>query len=94
MPGALIDDVGRSRFELEVEGATALIDYRRSGNTLYLNHAEVPAALGGRGLGTRLVRETLDVIRARGRGERVVPVCPFIRSFIERNPGYADLCAP
>jgi len=92
MSGPVIDNVGRMRFELAVSGGTAVIDYRRSGHTLYLDHAEVPPALGGRGLGTRLVRETLDVIR--GRGERVVPVCPFIRDFIGRHPTYADLCAP
>ena len=92
MPGTLIDNVERNRFELELGGGTAVIDYRRAGATLYLNHAEVPAAMGGRGIGTRLVKETLDVIRSRG--ERVVPVCPFIRSFIARHPGYADLCAP
>ena len=91
MPGTLIDNLERHRFELELAGGTAVIDYRRAGATLYLNHAEVPAALGGRGIGTRLVRETLDVIR--GRGERVVPVCPFIRAFIARNPTYADLSA-
>jgi predicted GNAT family acetyltransferase len=27
----------------------------------------------------------------RRRGLRVVPQCPFIRSFVEENPEYADL---
>ena len=91
MTEALTDNVARHRFELGVDGASGFIDYRRSGSTLYLNHAEVPTALSGRGIGTRLVRETLDLIRARG--ERMVPACAFIAAFVRRNPAYADLSA-
>ena len=91
MAGTLIDNVAQGRFELELEGGTAFIDYRRSGQTLYLNHAEVPVVLSGHGVGTRLVREALELVRERG--ERVVPVCPFIQAFMRRNPAYAELCA-
>jgi predicted GNAT family acetyltransferase len=35
------------------------------------------------------VRETLDLIR--GRGERIVPVCPFIVAFVARHAEYASL---
>jgi hypothetical protein len=85
----LTDNAARSRFELGAEAASGFIDYRRSGDILYLNHAEVPAALAGRGLGTRLVRETLELIRRRG--ERMVPVCPFIKAVVGRDPSYRDL---
>lgn len=87
----LTDNVASSRFELGADGARGFIDYRRTGAILRLNHAEVPAALAGHGLGTRLVRETLDLIRSRG--ERIVPVCPFIKAFLRRHPAYADLSA-
>ena len=88
MSEALTDNAARSRFEL---GASGFIDYRRVGTVLYLNHAEVPPALSGHGVGTRLVRETLELIRSRG--ERMVPVCPFIKAFVRRNPAYSDLSA-
>ena len=91
MAETLTDNVSRSRFELGTDGDSGFVDYRRSGATLFLNHAEVPAALAGHGLGTRLVRGTLDLIRSRG--ERMVPVCPFIKAFVRRNPEYADLSA-
>ena len=92
MSEQVIDNTAARRFELAMAGGTAFIAYRRSGATLLLEHAEVPAALGGRGLGTRLVRETLELIRSRG--ERMVPACSFIRSFVDRHPEYADLCPP
>lgn len=91
MDGAVIDNAAANRFELALEGGVAFIAYHRSGLTLYLDHAEVPAALGRRGVGTRLVRDTLELVRARG--ERIVPVCSFVREFVRRQPAYADLCA-
>src|SRR5260221_6358347 len=90
MTEGLRDNAARSRFELEIAGGPAFIRYRRVGPTLWLDHAEVPDALGGRGVGTRLVRGSLDLVRSRG--ERIVPRCPFIAWFVRGHPEYADLC--
>jgi len=45
----------------------------------------------GRGLAARLVAGALDDIRARGL--HVVPICPFVSSYISRHPDYGDLVA-
>jgi len=37
-----------------------------------------------------VARHALDDVRERG-SLRVVPQCPFIRSWIEKHPEYADL---
>src|SRR5262249_35231545 len=55
---------------------------------LVLLHTEVPAALGGRGLGGRLVRAAVE--RASGEGLTVVPLCPFARTWLERHPDVAE----
>lgn len=96
-PGVL-DNAARARFELLLEGdAIAFIDYRDqavapgAARVRVLTHAEVPHALRGRGIGARLARGALDLIRARG--ERLVPRCPFIVDFLRRNPEYLDLLA-
>ncbi len=91
MSETLVDNAVAHRFELVVPGGMAFISYRRAGEVLFLNHAEVPALLGGQGLGTRLVREALELIRSRG--ERVVPACPFVRATMARYAGYDDLLA-
>lgn len=88
---SIIDNTARNRFEYEIEGRTAFIDYRRAGNVLSLTHAAVPRELEGRGIGSSMVRDTLDLIR--GRGEKVVPVCSFVDVFIRRHPDYQDLLA-
>jgi len=56
-----------------------------------LDHAEVPSALEGRGLGSKLVRATLDQVRSEGL--KVVPRCSFVAAFIRRHAEYADLLA-
>jgi uncharacterized protein len=88
----LTDNLAMNRFELDLGGDLAFITYRRSGRTLYLDHAEVPVALRGHGAGARLVAATLELVRERG--ERIVAVCPFVRAFVQRHPEYAELSAP
>jgi predicted GNAT family acetyltransferase len=88
---SIVDNTARRRFEYDVEGRTAFIDYRRTGNVVSLTHAEVPRELEGRGIGSTLVRGTLDLIR--GRGEKVIPACSFVDAFIRKHPDYQDLLA-
>ena len=54
------------RFELEIEGHTALVTYRKSPDAITLVHTEVPPELGGKGVGSKLARATLDAVRAQG----------------------------
>jgi uncharacterized protein len=85
------DDSARQRFELEVDGALAFVDYQRDGRKLLLTHAEVPPALRGGGVGSALVKGTLALVRARG--EKVVPLCSFVAHYMERHPEVQDLLA-
>lgn len=85
------DNPARSRFELDADGYLAFSDYRRDGAVLTISHTEVPAAIGGKGIGSKLVRGVLDLIRAEGL--KVVPRCSFVRAYIERHPEYRDLLA-
>jgi predicted GNAT family acetyltransferase len=85
------DNAAAQRFELAVEGQTAFVDYRRRDGVVTMLHAEVPSALSGRGLGSRLVGGALDLVRAQG--ETVVPRCSFVAWFIAQNPAYQDLLA-
>lgn len=92
MADTITDNTAASRFELALDGGTAFVDYRRLGAVLVLTHAEVPAHLEGRGVGSRLVGAVLELVRTRG--ETVVPRCPFIVRYLERHPAYRDLVAP
>lgn len=85
------DDPGRRRYELQVAGALAFIDYRRDGRIVSMTYAEVPAAVRGGGVGSRLVEGALALVRARG--EKVVPLCSFVAHYIRRHPEHHDLLA-
>ena len=91
MIGEVRDNKERQRFELPVDGHIAFSDYRRSDGVLTIMHTEVPRELGGRGIGSALVRGLLD--RARANGEKVRPLCSFVRAYIDKHPEYRDLLA-
>ncbi len=86
------DNPGANRYEAVLDGrVVAFSRYRRIGDRLVFIHTETDAAFEGRGVGSRLVREALDDVRARGL--RVTAKCPFVRAWIARHPAYADLLA-
>jgi predicted GNAT family acetyltransferase len=78
------DNRAESRFEATVDGGVAELIYRRRADRLVLIHTEVPEKLEGHGLGGSLVKAAVD--RAVSEGLTVVPLCPFARSWLERNP--------
>ena len=86
------DEPAASRYALLLDGdRVGELVYRSDGDRLTLLHTEVDESLEGRGLGSTLVSRALDDVR--GRGLRVVPLCPFVDSYIRRHPEYADLVA-
>jgi predicted GNAT family acetyltransferase len=87
---AVRDNPAELRYELLLDNkVVGEIRYRRAPGAVALVHTEVLPSLEGGGFGARLVAGALDDIRTRGL--RVVPICPFVRSYIRRHPDYADL---
>ena len=88
----VVDNPAQRRYEALVDGEVAgYVFYQQGEGELVLIHTEVEEAFEGQGVGSRLAAGTLDDVRARGL--RIVPVCPFIKSYIERHPEYADIVA-
>lgn len=91
MTNAVRDNKQLSRFELDAEGLIAFSQYKRDGGVITILHTEVPPALGGKGVGSALVRGLLVIVRAENL--KVVPRCPFVAGYIAKHPEYADLLA-
>jgi predicted GNAT family acetyltransferase len=85
----VVNNEAKQQFEAHVDGLLSLLAYRRGGDRIVMIHTEVPAALEGRGIASVLARTALE--DARARQLRVVPLCPFVRGYIERHPEYRPL---
>lgn len=65
------------------------VDYVSEPYHVVLTHTVIPEAYSGRGYAAQLVQWVLDDIRSTGK--QVVPVCSYVRHFIERHPEYAEM---
>ena len=88
----VLNDTAAGRFELTVDGQTAFLTYTIAGDRIRMIHTEVPPGLQGHGYANQLARAALDF--ARREKLRVVPLCPFVRSYIQRHPEDASLVTP
>ena len=88
----VIDVPGRGRFEIRADDrVVGLASYHVDGDVMTLPHTEIDPSMGGRGLGTTLVREVLAA--ARSRQLHVLPYCSFIRKYLHDHPEDIDLVA-
>lgn len=91
MDVTVIDVPERTRYEARVDGElAAFADYIPTDELLAFTHTEVLPAFEGKGIGSALVRDALDDVRARQRS--VLAVCPFVSGWIARHrDDYGDL---
>lgn len=85
----VVDNPEKHRFELAVEGGTALAYYKLEGDRITLTHTEVPQELSGQGIGSRLAKGVFEAIRARGL--KAVLKCPFMAAYAAKRPELQDL---
>jgi predicted GNAT family acetyltransferase len=84
------DGPSKGRYRLVVDGVKAEMTYSRAGEGLIIiDHTEVPAALRGRRVGERLVRQAIE--DARREGIEIMPLCPFAKAQIGRKPEWQDV---
>jgi predicted GNAT family acetyltransferase len=86
---AVRDNTALSRFELDANGVTAFVTYRLGNGVIALQHTETPVAARGQGIASKLIKGTLDLVRARGL--KVIPNCDFVQAYIAKHPEERDL---
>ena len=92
MDNQLFRNDDKKRFELEVDGHTAFIEFIiDKDNIMYLTHTEVPNALGGKGVGKNIVEQTLNYMK--DNNYKLAPLCPFVAAFLKRNPDWQSILA-
>lgn len=87
------DNPDASRYEAHLDGQLAgIAAYRLREGAIVFTHTEVKDAFEGKGVGSALARGALDDVRTKGE-RQVVPLCRFIKGWIDKHPDYADLVA-
>jgi predicted GNAT family acetyltransferase len=77
-------DAQARRFSIDVDGQRGYLDYEGGDGTMEITHTIVPAAIGGRGIGGRLVQAALAF--ARSEGLKVVPRCSYADAWMRKHP--------
>jgi uncharacterized protein len=89
MMSEVVNNKVHQRYEIAVDGHVAATYYKLADGIITFIHTEVPPELGGKGVGSKLIRGALDQVRADGL--KVIAQCPFVKAFIEKHAEYADL---
>ena len=77
-------------FDTTIDGHEAEMTYSKAGTTvMIIDHTGVPEALGGQGVGLKLVEAGIAL--ARERGLKIMPLCPFAKAQFEKHPEWKDV---
>jgi len=85
----VVHNEAASRFEAEIEGQLAVVDYERRGDVLYITHTGTPSAYRGQGIASEMTRVALTY--AKDEGLQVVPICSFVVTYLNDHPHYQSL---
>lgn len=84
-------DASRHRYVLvdDTDNVIASTNYTVRQDHVFFSHTEIADGHEGQGLGTMLVKGALDDVQTSGI--KIIPLCAFVRGWIERHPEYDDL---
>jgi uncharacterized protein len=85
----VVNNKAHHRYELALDGHLAATYYNWSDDVITFVHTEVPKELGGKGIGSKLVKGALDQVRSQGL--KVIAECPLVKAFIGKHPEYSVL---
>ena len=85
----VVNNADERRFEAEVGGFLARIDYIPDEEHIIFTRTLVPEEIEGQGVASKMVRTALEY--ARDNDIKVIPQCPFVAGYIEIHPKYKSL---
>src|SRR6201999_3715962 len=88
---AVVNNEADQRFQAEVGGNLAYLQYHKRQGQIVYTHTEVPKEMEGKGIGGKLAKAALE--QAKAEHLRVVAQCPFVASYIQRHKEYQPLLA-
>jgi predicted GNAT family acetyltransferase len=82
----VLNNTERQEFEVNIEGETAVLEYRFHQGNIWLMHTEVPKTLEGRGVASALAHYALEWAKENDMKAKVF--CPFVAIYLKRHPEY------
>lgn len=80
----LVKNDERKRFEINIDGHYAFINFGEFGNQIALVHTETDPELAGKGAAIAVVEKTLQFLKEQNK--ILLPFCPYVLSYIKRHP--------
>lgn len=85
----VINNTAEKRFEVNLGDKYAIMEYMLHGQNMIFTHTEVPPEFEGRGIAGQMAKFALDY--SRSQGYRVQPLCPYVKSYVQRHKEYHDI---
>ncbi|MFS4417492.1 GNAT family N-acetyltransferase [Maribacter sp. 2307ULW6-5] len=82
----------KKRFEINVDGHYAFIDYKPFGKGTALVHTETDPELAGKGAAAAVVKKTLQYFDDHKM--TLFPFCPYVFAYIKRHPEWKRIVSP
>ncbi|MGJ8593922.1 MAG: GNAT family N-acetyltransferase [Aquaticitalea sp.] len=79
----LVKNEAKKRFEIQIDGSFAFINYTETSHQIALVHTETEPALAGKGAAGAVVEKALHYIEASGK--TLLPFCPYVFAYIKKH---------
>jgi uncharacterized protein len=92
-PITIDNNTDKQQYEAKLNGkVVAFAEYRPIGQSVMFTHTEVNEDLEGKGVAGQLIRFALEDTKAKGM--TAIPMCPFVKIFIQRHKDFIDVVHP
>jgi uncharacterized protein len=92
-PITIDNNTDKQQYEAKLNGkVVAFAEYRPIGQSVMFTHTEVNEDLEGKGVAGQLIRFALEDTKAKGM--TAIPMCPFVKIFIQRHKEFIDVVHP
>lgn len=88
----LVKSEDKKRFEIEIDGHYAFIDYKEPGDKIALIHTETDPELKGKGAAAAVVEKTLQYLD--DNKIILLPFCPYVFAYIKKHPEWKRIVSP
>ncbi len=85
----LTDNTAEERYEFDLDGDIAVIEYIKDPEVITLTHTFVPQNHQGQGIAAELTEAVLA--DARDKGLRVIPQCSYVAQYIFSHPEWEEI---